>query len=543
MAPSPPQARGEATVDAARSAAVLYAPRCTVGLLPRAKKGNLMNRRGFLKASALAAGALVLPRMVRGEARAAARPNIVYVLADDLGYGDVSCLNPESKISTPNMDRLARAGVIFSDAHSGSAVCTPTRYGILTGRYSWRTRLKSGVLGGYSEPLLEPGRMTAASFLRERGYATACVGKWHLGLGWQRKDGAAAAKAAKAAGEGNVDFARTVAAGPNTSGFDYSFIIPASLDMDPYVYLENGKATELPTGRVPSSDRPAYWRGGLCAPGFKHAACLLELTKKAEAWLDERGKDKGRPFFLYFALTAPHTPHVPRPEFRGRSKAGIYGDFVVETDWTVGRVLEALRRSGLEENTLVIMTSDNGCHSQPIRLQEDYGHLGNYIYRGQKSDAWDGGHRIPFIARWPGRIRPGTACGQTICLTDLLATCAAIVGERLPDDAGEDSYSILPALEGAAAQPIREATVHHSMSGQFAIRQGPWKLVLCKGSGGWSLPENKVPAGAPPMQLYNMQDDPREQKNLFAEKPDVVERLKGLLEKYQREGRSVPVRG
>jgi arylsulfatase A-like enzyme len=509
-----------------------------------------MNRRTFLKASALAAGAWAFSRTAWGKSGPAARPNIVYILADDLGYGDVSCLNPDSKIATPNMDRLARAGVIFSDAHSGSAVCTPTRYGILTGRYCWRSALKKGVLGGYSEPLLEPGRMTVATLLRQRGYATACVGKWHLGLGWQRKDGAADAAAGgkakakgKAAGEATVDFSKPLAAGPHTVGFDYSYIIPASLDMDPYVYIENGKVVELPTSRVPDSARPAYWRGGLCAPGFKHGTVLLELTKKAEAYVDERGKDKAKPFFLYLSLSAPHTPHVPREEFRGKSKAGNYGDFVQETDWTVGRILDAIERNGLAGNTLVIMTSDNGSHTEPLKLEEQYGHRGNYLFRGQKSDAWDGGHRIPFIARWPGKVPAGSTSDQTLCLTDLLATCAAIVGGHLPDDAGEDSYDILPALVGTAKRPIREATVHHSISGEFAIRQGPWKLVLCKGSGGWSLPEKAVPAGAPPMQLYHMQDDPREQKNLYNERPEIAARLKGLLEKYERDGRSVPPRG
>ena len=491
------------------------------------------SRRAFLKAAGLGAVTLAARGSVAFGAEKT-KPNIVYILADDLGYGDVSCLNPESKIATPNMDRLAKAGVIFSDAHSNSAVCTPTRYGILTGRYCWRSPLKSGVLQGYSEPLIEPGRMTVASFLHGHGYATACVGKWHLGLGWEH--------GGKTASEKNVDFSKPLSAGPHTVGFECSHIIPASLDMDPYVYIENGKVVELPTSRVSDSPRPAYYRGGLCAPSFKHGTVLAELTKNAEAYIDERGKDKTKPFFLYFPLASPHTPHVPREEFRGKSRAGNYGDFVVETDWTVGRILEALQRNGLDENTLVVITSDNGAHTEPLNLEKQYDHRGNYIYRGQKSDAWDGGHRIPFVARWPGRIRPGTSCGQTICLTDLLATCAAILKIDLPDDAGEDSADMLPLLLGGDG-PVREATVHHSIAGRFAIRQGPWKLVLCKGSGGWSLEEKDVPADAPPMQLYNMQDDPRERENLYAAHPEIVARLKDLLAKYEREGRSVPRRG
>ncbi len=494
-----------------------------------------MNRRGFLEISA--AGMMALPEIAKSIQSMDTRPNIVYILADDLGYGDLGCCNPDSKIPTPRIDSLAAAGVRFTDAHSNSAVCTPTRYGILTGRYCWRSSLRRGVLFGYDEPLIEAGRMTVASFLRQQGYATACVGKWHLGLGWQRKN---AGPGAEKPAESSVDFAKPLAGGPHTAGFDYSYTVPASLDMDPYVYIENGRVAELPTARAEDSPRPAYWRGGLRAPGFRHETCLRELTDKAEAYLDRRGKDKGQPFFLYFPLTSPHTPHVPREEFRGKSRAGVYGDFVVETDWSVGRILDALERNGLAENTLVILTSDNGCHSEPLGLEERYGHRGNHIYRGQKSDAWDGGHRIPFLARWPGKIRAGSACDQTICLTDLLATCAAILGKRLPDTAGEDSYDILPLLRGATKEPVREATVHHSMTGEFAIRQGPWKLVLCRGSGGWSLKEKDVPADAPPAQLYHMGDDPGERKNLHDAHPDVVARLKSLLEKYQREGRSAP---
>jgi arylsulfatase A-like enzyme len=483
-----------------------------------------------------------------------ALPNIVYILADDLGYGDLSCLNPGSKIPTPIVDGLARSGIVFTDAHSNSAVCTPTRYGVLTGRYAWRTRLKKGVLYGYDEPLIEPGRLTVPMLLGERGYATACVGKWHLGLGWARKPRPAGDAGNPAEGD-DVDFAKPLSGGAHTAGFDYSYIIPSSLDIPPYCYVEDGRLVEPCTVQVPRSERPAFWRAGWSAPSFRHETCLLELTKKAVAYIEKRAAGAAppggsrlrrgespprRPFFLYFPLTSPHTPHVPREPFRGKSRAGEYGDFVVETDWTVGQVLEALRRGGLEENTLVIFTSDNGCHSEPIGLEPKYGHLGNYIYRGQKSDAWDGGHRVPFIARWPGRIRPGSTFGETVCLTDLMATAAALAGARLPNDAGEDSADLLPALLGRQAGPVREATVMHSITGQFAVRQGRWKLVACRGSGGWSLPDAKAPPDAPPMQLYDMQADPRERQNLYGEHPEVVERLAALLGRYQREGRSTP---
>ena len=459
------------------------------------------------------------------------RPNIVYILADDLGYGDPSCNNPDSKIPTPHMDRLASEGMRFTDAHSGSAVCTPTRYGILTGRYAWRTPLKSGVLWGYSEPLIEPGRMTAASFLKSHGYGTACVGKWHLGLDFATTDG----EPAKDDGS-NVDFSKGIVNGPLTVGFDYFFGISASLDMPPYVYIENDRTVGVPTEMTREGGRL-----GLTEPNFRAVDALPTLTEKATAYIDDRVREKpGEPFFLYFPLTAPHTPVAPADFVKDWSRAGKYGDFVAQVDWTVGEVMKTLERNGVRDDTLLIATSDNGSTMTPMK---QYDHLPNYHLRGRKSDAWDGGHRIPFIARWPAVVTPGTTCDRTICLTDLLATCAAIVGDALPNDAGEDSCSILPALEGKRLRKvIREATVHHSIDGMFAIRQGPWKLIQGKGSGGWSLAEKNVPKGAPPWQLYNMEEDYSETTNLFDERPDIVEKLAALLEKYKRTGRSAPLR-
>lgn len=461
------------------------------------------------------------------------KPNIVYLLADDWGYGDVSCLNPDSKIQTPHTDRLASEGMVFTDAHSSSAVCTPTRYSVLTGRYCWRSRLKRGVLNGYSEPLIEDGRMTVPMLLRDQGYTTACIGKWHLGLGWQTREGT------EAANRQTVDFAAPLSHGPHTMGFDHSFIIPASLDMEPYCYIEDGMVVEQPVDEIADSPRPAFWRGGACAPGFSHETCLLELTIRAEGFIRQHARsDADRPFFLYFPVPSPHTPHFSRECFAGRSQAGAYGDYVTEHDWSIGRVLEAIKRNGLTDNTLVIVTSDNGCHAEPIGLKEKYNHLGNYIYRGQKSDAWDGGHRIPFIASWPGEIEPGSRCNKTVCLTDLLATVAGICNVELPDDAGEDSYDILPYMRGDHEETIREATVHHSISGQFAIRKDRWKLVACRGSGGWSLKEADVSEDASPMQLYDMVSDPEEQQNLYDENPEVAAELIEILNRYRDGDRS-----
>ena len=457
-------------------------------------------------------------------------PNIVLILADDLGYGDVSCQNDDpdsSKVPTPHFDRVAREGMRFSDAHSGSAVCTPTRYGLLTGRYAWRTRLQRGVLWGYDQPLIDDNRLTLPQLLKDHGYATAGVGKWHLGLGWQLKPGAGSPE--------DVDYAAPLAHGPTHLGFDRYFGIPASLDMDPYVYLRDDRVETLPTERIEASPRPAFYRGGPISPGFTMEGVMPRLTSEAVSFIQDRQARPDEPFFLYFPTTSPHTPHVPNPPFRGRSAAGVYGDFVVEWDDAVGQVLRALDDSGLAENTLVIVTSDNGADLRGG--QPEHGHDSNGYLTGQKADIWDGGHRIPFAARWPGVIPAGAVCDQTICLTDVLATCADLLDAPLrpgSDSEGSDSVSVLPALTGGRldrdAPALRELTVHHASDGMFAARRGPWKLVLGHGSGGFSRPQRVEPGpGDPPGRLYHMWDDPTEQINLWTERPDVVEQLQALL--------------
>ena len=464
------------------------------------------------------------------------RPNIVYILADDLGYGDLRCLNPDGKIATPNMDRLAAGGMAFTDAHSSSAVCSPTRYGILTGRYNWRSPLKSGVLGGYSRRLIEPGRLTVPALLGSFGYRTACIGKWHLGMDWPLKGGGLANNYDDGP---EVDYARPIEDGPTAVGFDTYFGISASLDMPPYVFIENDHCRNLPTVEK------TWIRKGLAAPDFEAIDVLPALEAEAVATIDRRADDAraGHPFFLYLPLTAPHTPILPTADFRGKSGVNDYGDFVMQVDRTVGRVLEALDARGLADETLVILTSDNGC-SPAANFGEmaAKGHDPSYLFRGHKADIFDGGHRIPFLARWPGVIAPGSTSDQLICLTDLMATCAEILGTTLPASAGEDSVSILPALLGTSAGPIREAVVHHSINGSFAIRQGPWKLELCPDSGGWSAPRpgRDSTAGLPPVQLYNLADDIGEERNLQDQHPEVVDRLTALLERYVDDGRSTP---
>lgn len=502
-----------------------------------------MNRRTFLQITGAQCTAALAGcrtgRTVMGSGTAEPHPNIVYILADDMGYGDMACLNPESKIPTPNMDRVCREGVTFTDAHSGCAVCTPTRYGIMTGRYSWRTSLKNGVLYSASPPLIAPERMTVASLLKQAGYRTACVGKWHLGLAWPTTDG-------KEPTPENLDYAKPIAQGPCTRGFDYYFGIPASLDMIPYVYIENDHVVEPATERIEEATGTSFHRGGPIAPHFRMEDVLPTLTRKAVGCIDRHAQEHaGQPLFLYFPLSAPHAPILPSAEFAGKTDLGPYGDFITECDWAVGEVWAALQRNGMERDTLFIVTSDNG--AAPVADFPNlyaHGHNPNYHFRGHKADIFEGGHHIPFVARWQGHIAEGRTYSGTVCLGDLMATAAEIVGTRLPDNAGEDSVSFLPALLGQTSETLREAVVHHSSNGSFAIRQGPWKLELCPGSGGWSEPRpDKVsPVDLPPVQLYNLERDIAEKTNLQAQYPAIVKRLTHLLERYVAEGRSTPGR-
>jgi len=457
-------------------------------------------------------------------------PNIVYILADDLGYGDISCMNDSSKIQTSNIDALAEEGMSFTDAHSGSAVSTPTRYGILTGRYSWRTRLKSGVTWGYDKHLIDPQTMTVASFLKDHGYNTACIGKWHLGLDWAMKD------------SGQADFSKPIENGPPAVGFQYFYGITASLDIPPYVYIKNNRVTTTSIDTIEENQGKDFWRKGAIGEDFRHEEVLPVLAEKAVEYINRQSQDK--PFFLYFPLPAPHTPILPTEPFQGKTNTNAYGDFVLMVDHVVEQVMDALESKGLKENTLFIYTSDNGC-SPMANFEElaDVGHDPSYRFRGHKADIYEGGHRIPFIARWPGHIEEGSTSDETICLNDLLATCADMMNDTLPDTAGEDSYSILPVLLGQEYQsPIREATVHHSVNGSFAIRQGKWKLIFCPGSGGWSdpRPEKAREMDIPSLQLYNLEKDIDESNNVVFEHPRLVEELTDLMEEYIGQGRSTP---
>ena len=442
------------------------------------------------------------------------KPNVVVVLCDDLGYGDVHCLNPEhGKIATPHADALAAQGMVFSDAHSGSSVCTPTRYGLLTGRYAWRTKLQQGVVQGFAPSLISENRPTLATFLREHGYATSIVGKWHLNF--QYVDPGTSTTLARK-DHSLPPVASTIPDGPLTHGFDRFYGFHHARDMQAVIENDRVIAHRDPITMLPG------------------------LTREAVAFITAQA-DIDRPFFLYLPLSSPHTPIVPSPEWQGKSGLGDYADFVMQTDAALGVVMEALKQTGQADNTLLIFTSDNGCSKAAgIEQLADAGHRVSGDLRGSKADLWDGGHRIPFILRWPERVAAGSSCEQTICLTDLFATMADLLVDSLPPGCCEDSVSFLPALSGQQIPAVRQGIVHHSISGHFGYRSGPWKLLLCRGSGGWSAPNEKAAAkaAAPAIQLYDMHSDLGEQRNLADERPEVVAELLASLKRDVTAGRS-----
>ncbi|MFI3316175.1 MAG: arylsulfatase [Rikenellaceae bacterium] len=464
------------------------------------------------------------------------KPNIIFILADDMGYGDVSFLDSNSKINTPHLDKMASQGAVLTDAHSSASVSTPTRYSILTGRYNWRSELKENVLYGYDKSFIPAERSTMATMLSKAGYTTAAIGKWHLGWTWDNID----------QGEENIDYSKPIHGGPTDHGFDYFYGFNGSLDMAPYVYVENNMPTAIPdhvTVQLKRDFPLGWWRKGPTSPDFVHEQVLPNLVDRACNYIAEQAQGD-KPFFLYLPLPAPHTPILPTEEFRGKSGLGDYGDFVVMVDHMVGRVFTALQEAGCDQNTLVVFTTDNGC--SPAAGIDDLiaqDHYPNSIYRGHKADLYDGGHRIPCLVRWPAKIEHHTI-DQTICQTDFYATFAALAGYTIEDCEGEDSYDISQALLCPNnTQTIRQATVHHSFDGDFTIRKGDWKLLMTASSGGWSYPkptDTATLAKLPPVQLYNMAQDPSETENLCLEKPEIVEQLKALLVEYITQGRSTP---
>ncbi len=461
----------------------------------------------------------------------AQKPNIVYILADDLGIGDVSSYNPNGKLQTENIDKLAQSGVRFTDAHTTSAVCTPTRYSIMTGRYNWRTTMKKGVLHGYDTPLIDAKRETVAAFLQKQGYKTGIVGKWHLGWTWNNIE----------AGEKKVDFSKQVTNNPNAKGFDYSFCIPASLDMPPYAYVENGFCTTIPKDTCEGRKGIELFRAGLKAPDFQPEEVIGKFTEKALNFINQNA-NKDKPFFLYFPLAAPHTPILPIGDFVGKSKVSPYGDFVLMVDDVVKQVVETLKKNGIYENTIIVFTSDNG-FANPANLQAQLakGHNPSIEYRGMKTDIFEGGHRVPFIVHWGNVIKKGKVSDKLVCSTDFFRTVVELNKTQLADNVAEDSYSFFSELTDKKSDfEQRASIIHHSSNGFFAIRKGQWKLIMCSHSGGNSKPkeESEEAKTLPHIQLYDLKNDLAESKNVYSEHPEIVKELTDLLTKHVQDGRS-----
>ena len=457
------------------------------------------------------------------------QPHVVIILVDDMGYGDPGCFNPQSKIPTPHIDSLAEAGMRFTDAHAPGPLCHTSRYGLMTGRYPFRTDVSLWP----KQPLIAKDQTTVASLLKSQGYHTAMVGKWHLGF---RERG----------------YDQPLHGGPVDVGFDSFFGIRASTDIPPYFYIRGDRAVVPPTDTIQANHsdgwspiQGAFWREGGIAPGLELKDVLPRFTDEAIAVIADHAQRNQQqphrqPLMLYLAYPAPHTPWLPSDEFHGQSGAGMYGDFVMMVDAMIGRVLKTLEDTGMADETLVVLTSDNG----PVWYEEDverFQHDSAGGWRGMKADAWEAGHRMPFVVRWPGVVQPGSASSQTISTIDLLATCADITGASLPESAGPDSFSFLPVLRGQQPpdQPVRDALVMASGNGTMTIRSGDWKLITALGSGGFSDPKRIRPAdGDPQGQLYHLVEDPGETQNRYAEYPEIVQRLSEQLEQIERLGRS-----
>lgn len=481
----------------------------------------------------------------------AEKPNIVVILADDLGYGDVACFNPHSKIPTPNLDKLARQGMRFTDAHSPSTVCTPSRYSLLTGRMCFRTGMR-GVFTGVDGPLIRKGQPTIASMLKQQGYRTACIGKWHVGMTFFNKDG----KPVKHRGGGvnkvrEVDFSRRIQNGPTDLGFDYFFGTACCPTTDwLYAYIRNDRVVQEPTELIKSKTgnwlKYGYFRTGLKSLDFEFRKVDLVFLQESRKFLKEHvEKHAEKPFFLYHATQTAHLPSLPAERFVGKTKIGPHGDFVFEFDHIVGELMKTLEELGVAKNTLIIVTSDNGPEIVTANVREEFGHDSSGGWRGFKRDNWEGGHRIPLIARWPGMIAAASVSDQTICLTDLYATFAAMLQVELKQGVAEDSSNILPAfLEKATAKPVREFTLHQTISNALAIRKGPWKYLDHKGSGGNNyrrtplLKKYHIPDLSPKTrgQLYHLKNDPGETQNLVEKHPEIAAELKRLLDESRNSG-------
>ena len=493
--------------------------------------------------------------LVCSHALAATKPHVLLILADDLGYGDVLCYNEQSKVPTPNIDRLAREGMRFTDAHSPATVCTPSRYSLMTGQMAFRVPNGGTVFQGAGGPcLIAPGRLTLPALLKSQGYATAAVGKWHVGLTFRDSLGEAIHKGGLEDVR-RIDFTRRIEGGPLDHGFEHFFGTACCPTTDwLYAFIDGDRIPAPPTAPIDKSKLPKHpyandCRAGLIAPDFPMDEVDLLFLKKSREFMEEHMRTApDKPFFLYHATQAVHLPSFAAPEFQHKTQAGPHGDFIGELDHIIGGLMKELDKLGIADQTLVLLSSDNGPETTSVvHMRADYDHDGTKPWRGMKRDAWEGGHRVPLIVRWPGHVKSGSTSDQLASLTDVMATLAAITGAELPHNSAEDSFNLLPVLEGHATASIRPYLLTQAFSGQrtLSIRRGSWKYIDHRGSGGnnYANPELKrfaLPEAAPeaPGQLYDLASDPGETTNLYFKHPAIAAELKALLEKSKAEGRS-----
>ncbi|WP_149304110.1 sulfatase family protein [Pareuzebyella sediminis] len=472
-------------------------------------------------------------------------PNIVIIYADDMGYGDLNCQNPNSKIPTPNLDKLASEGMRFTDAHSSSGICSPSRYALLTGTYHWRRQ--HGIVGAFGKPFFKDSDITLPQVLKSKGYNTACMGKWHLGWNWEFKNAPSGevmqwGSMQKFYRLEDIDWSKPITGGPLDRGFDYYFG-DGTINFPPYAWVENDQLIKAPTEEmdihtIGFETKEGEWefRPGPKVKGWNPYKVLPTLTKKTVDWINTQEKEQ--PFFLYFALPSPHAPIIPNDEFDGKSQAGGYGDFMVQTDWVAGQVLKALKEKGLEDNTIIIFSADNGTEAYAWKRAEKYGHFSMGNFRGLKRDVWEGGHHVPLVIKWPNQIKAGSISNELISQIDIMATVANLIGIDLPENAAPDSYNFEPVLKGEPYHsPLRETTIHNTYASKWGIRKGDW-LYINSPSGGHREPPDsfKELTGYTdfdePGLLFNMKDDSEQRVNLYEKYPEKIEELDKLLKEY-----------
>ena len=469
-------------------------------------------------------------------------PNIVIIYADDMGYGDLNCQNPESKIPTPHLDLLASEGMRFTDAHSSSGICSPSRFAMLTGMYHWRRQ--HGIVSSFGKPFFNDSDITLPEVLRNNGYTTACVGKWHLGWNWEFKNNPSGetmqwGRLTKFYGPEDIDWSKPIPGGPLDRGFDYYFG-DGTINFPPYAWVENDRIIEAPTEIMDINDigfetKEGRWefRPGPKVKGWNPYDVLPKLTEKAVEWVNNQSKNQ--PFFLYFALPSPHAPIIPNDEFDGKSDAGGYGDFIYQTDWVTGQILIALKEKGFENNTIVIFSSDNGPERYAFERAEKYGHFSMGIFRGLKRDVWEGGHRVPLIIKWPGQIEKGTLSDKLISQIDLMATLTAATGIELPENAAPDSYNFLSELlKVKSGTSTRDVLIHNTYTNKWGVRKGPWLFINDQSGQHSKMPEffknlREYTDFETKGLLFNIDKDPEQRMNLYDVYPEIVTELKGIL--------------